>query len=143
MKFSSTRTLCFNGSSNLLLHNAKSISSQNSCLCTCTYPNTPSTFNSNRRSFKYNASIIQVSTCTWGKPKIEEYELRDVRTIYLVPRRLMTSSHSATLQTLEFWILHGKGLTPYPWPLEDVIGIIRKSKSKNKQYYCQKKKKKC
>ena len=39
-----------NGSSNLLLHNAKSISSQNSCLCTCTYPNISSTFNSNRRS---------------------------------------------------------------------------------------------
>jgi hypothetical protein len=36
MKFSSTRTLCFSGSSNLLLHNSKSISSQTSCLCTCT-----------------------------------------------------------------------------------------------------------
>ena len=47
----------------------------------CTYPNTSSTFYSNRRSFKYNANIIQVNTCTWWKPKIEEYELRDVRTI--------------------------------------------------------------
>ena len=36
MKFSSTRTLCFSGSSNILLHNSKSISSQTSCLCTCT-----------------------------------------------------------------------------------------------------------
>ena len=35
MKFSSTITLCFNGSSNLLLHNSTSISSQTSCLCTC------------------------------------------------------------------------------------------------------------
>ena len=34
MKFSST--LCFNESSNLLLHNSKSISSQTSYLCTCT-----------------------------------------------------------------------------------------------------------
>ena len=29
----------------------------------CTYPNTSSTFYSNRRSFKYNANIIQVNTC--------------------------------------------------------------------------------
>ena len=36
MKFSSTRPLCFSGSSNILLHNSKSISSQTSCLCTCT-----------------------------------------------------------------------------------------------------------
>jgi hypothetical protein len=36
MKFSSTKTLCFSGSSNILLHNSKSISSQTSCLCTCT-----------------------------------------------------------------------------------------------------------
>jgi hypothetical protein len=74
----------------------------------CTYPNTPSTFYSNRRSFKYNANIIQVNTCTWWKPKIEEYEFHEV---FVTFDLLLYISYKTTFKKKIFKAISGQIFT--------------------------------